>query len=83
VQDLEGDRTRVPEVVGVLHRGHSTPPELALEDVTVSKDGRESRGNIAQRGSELDRRPPRWEASLLTFGPGNYPGVSRSGGITT
>ena len=37
VQDLERDRAVVPEIVGQEHRGHATPPQLALEPVAVSQ----------------------------------------------
>ena len=37
MEDLDGDRTVVAEVVGQIHGGHATSPELALDAVTVGK----------------------------------------------
>ena len=37
VEDLEGDGTVVPEVVGEVHGGHAAVPQLAVEDVPVAQ----------------------------------------------
>jgi hypothetical protein len=37
MHDLQRDRAVVPEIVGQKHRGHATPPQLALEPVAVNQ----------------------------------------------
>ena len=37
VQDLQGDRTIVPEIVGEKHRRHATTAELALDAVAIGQ----------------------------------------------
>ena len=37
MQHLQRDRAVVPEIVGEIHRGHATPPQLALEPVPVGQ----------------------------------------------
>ena len=66
VEDLEGDRPVVLEVVGQVHRGHPAAAELALERVAVGEGGREAprrstraseRATPAAQGSRSPRGP--------------------------
>src|SRR5829696_20489 len=53
VEHLERHLTLMAEVFGQVDRGHASAPQLALEYVPIRQGGRQSRGNVAQRGSEL------------------------------
>jgi len=37
MEDLQGDRTVVPEIAGEIDRGHAATAELALEHVAVTE----------------------------------------------
>ena len=37
MEDLQGDRTVVPEIAGEIDRGHAATAELALEHVAVAE----------------------------------------------
>ncbi len=58
-QDLQGDGSVVPDVVGEIYRGHAAASELSLDAIAVGQGGREEVGCVGQRGN---RRMP-----LLTF----------------
>jgi hypothetical protein len=42
VEDLEGDRPVVAEIVREVNGGHAALPELALDDVPAAKSGAQS-----------------------------------------
>ena len=49
MQDLEGDRTVVPEIMGEIHGGHAATPELPLKPVAVSQATLKVLGKVGQR----------------------------------
>jgi hypothetical protein len=49
MEDLQGDRTAVPEIAGEIDRGHAATAELALEHVAVGQGGLEPFEGLGQR----------------------------------
>ena len=49
MQNLQGDRTVVPEIAGEIDRGHAATAELALERVAVRQGGFETFKGLEQR----------------------------------
>lgn len=47
MQNLDRDITFVAEIMGEVHRGHATLPELTFEPVAVGEHGAEPRERIA------------------------------------
>ena len=46
MEHLQGDRAVVPEILGETDRGHPAPPELAFEQVAVTKGIPELDGKV-------------------------------------
>ena len=49
-QQLERDGPIVPQIIGTIHDGHSTAPDLPVEAVATGQVGRETGQAVGQRG---------------------------------
>jgi hypothetical protein len=67
VQDLQGYRSVVPQVVGEKHRGHAAPAQLAFEPVSVSQAALKPVEKVGHRPT-AGRENPRQYSALSTEG---------------